>query len=495
MKKINLNNWESIFKNLEYFDKYHPSRPGLKLHFEVAKVLSNYSFKGVALHHILNRSFEISYYQGHFFGKQPGLFQETLKTVFRPLYKFVKFRLLAKHQRVLVEKKLGNKGKAGIEVTSLQERARKNWEPIARELGEENCVLIFSNEKKYNESNLPYEHILLNWYYGLSPYFYFLSKIPSLILDFYKIKKDYKLNKNFFVFSISFFNEQLMNFYAAYYAGKKFPLLLYYTGYDKGSQGAFAVPGFQKASVKTFTGIHWAIGHSDLPFILPLTADRILAWGDYQKKMLKTNHVNESNVLVVGSCKAVQISEELDWYPYRYKKFNFEFNLPLVSIMLSGMHEEKWYTIVERIIEAVNDINLVCRLHPSNKQNKVESLSQLRAQNFKLVGAEDIPFDECLINSDLVIVDISNAGFDAILNSKNLVVFNHSNYNEDRGILNEIINEGLAQEISSINSLVEYLNYMRSFDYSTSMIEEFINRYLAYTGKESAKLTKNKFLN
>ncbi len=186
--------------------------------------------------------------------------------------------------------------------------------------------------------------------------------------------------------------------------------------------------------VQSFVESHGALGHA-IGF-LPLTADRILVWGNAQKNKLVEWGCPEERILVSGRGRYSEF-QKLDPQAMKNKVCK-QFGLdPAKKIILlafppiskrRNLFEHLWRSIIEEALEAVKNVlssepaQFIIKLHPGD-QNQDQFEDWVRRNDFQNGGVITRHYEPLILTkaSDGVVVYMSTFAVDAFAMQKPVI--------------------------------------------------------------------------
>ena len=148
---------------------------------------------------------------------------------------------------------------------------------------------------------------------------------------------------------------------------------------------------------------------------LPITADKMLVWGQGSKRWFINNHEPESKLEVLGSPK-------MDHVRYAEPSLVTEKRLASILVIISSITLESDF--LETVREAFENIELDkievnIKLHPGNPKADraiVNSIFKNSNVKYKVLHFENLT--SCLMMSDAVLLTTSSVGIEAIIHNK-----------------------------------------------------------------------------
>ncbi len=193
-----------------------------------------------------------------------------------------------------------------------------------------------------------------------------------------------------------------------------------------------------------------------------IIADAILVNGNYWKGRLLKFFPYPEKIWITGltrfeGCQENNFSQSLR-YPRNKKLVVFATGHDLFPAPLEIMREEKQEQInaVFQAVRKMDDVYLVVKLHPFEKDYASYRRSAVEAQLSEFALIRDIEMVDLLSRSDLVITYLSAAGYEAILLNKNVIFLEESSKFMGQDCWN-LKSYGTAFSVKNLSDLEGYI--------------------------------------
>jgi hypothetical protein len=262
---------------------------------------------------------------------------------------------------------------------------------------------------------------------------------------------------------------------------------------DRGASGAPLVGAARQRGVPTLTIAHCPVGRTFGRTFLPLNADRLLVWGDYQRDVFEELGLAADRIAVVG-CPGVDAasSAPLREAAGRHLRALGVADRPRLVLVVTGpMRDEwraAWFAEVMRAARQLADAAFVVRVHPSERaafyRDRAEALD-----NVAVLENGDAGLEETLSAVDAVVVHGSSIGLDALVHRKELFILDCLPFT--LGTMREVAESGAAVRVGEGQELTEALrvagNGSDGVAARRAAGRAFVNRFLAAYGDEAAQ--------
>ncbi len=188
--------------------------------------------------------------------------------------------------------------------------------------------------------------------------------------------------------------------------------------WDRNPIGSVLCAALSSRGVPTFTLVHGAFGAQNQGGFLPLGARFVLTWGDIHTELLRGAGVPAERLIPVGVFEPRPVRRRLDdaGRAARLEQLGADPGKPVVVVgltCLAASERRVWADILGELANRLPEFVVLGRLHPSNSRASFAELlqenSRLRLVDDRLLNAK-----QTLELADLVVVDSSSFGFDAI---------------------------------------------------------------------------------
>lgn len=266
-------------------------------------------------------------------------------------------------------------------------------------------------------------------------------------------------------------------------------LLLYDQGVWWGGLALVA----EQMGIPSFTFTHGAFGAYSASDFAPLNARYILAWGDHQRELLARGGVDEKRILVTGyprfDSSMVRRRVRDDMAPEPAVK-------PAILVgftTLAQGHRHVWSQSLIELHRLLPEYRLVCRLHPSTKTRR-EQFKELteHGEGLTVTESHEMSLNDCISESEAVLVHTSTLALDALLMGKPLFVYD----SYDSGVMDvsyDMVEQGAAVYATTAKEMAarirEYLGNNQKREDLISRGREFTRKSVSYVGQEAVRRT------
>jgi hypothetical protein len=375
-----------------------------------------------------------------------------------------------------------------IEALSNESRLRGLWLPLAEKLGKENCILIVPRNDMVNEySNfnvISINNLKLNrWFYSR---LYFAKNYLKWYKKVKIIKKEYiYLNANFQIEIILTLLTQISLIEKTDWFCQKYHPKSYVSIWDWYYFGSVFCTVFKRYNIPTYTFVHGAIGKNSVDEFIPLNAQYVFTWGNYSSNLFIDNGISKERVLQVGIQRIKQCVtiSELKIVEIK-KRFNINIEQKILLLAFTAVITESWKKDINRLFELLPDYFFICRPHPSTELFVLAQFIPADKNHIMILSPEQLTLEKCISVSDVVVVDSSTAGFDAIVQNKPVFVLDSNQNSGLQDVMIDAIENNAAIHCKTVTKLI---NYLKSFDDDVSngidndfnkSQKEFINNYI-----------------
>ena len=289
------------------------NRPDLYVKHELQENFKNENFRNVRISKIIASNITQSYlsFEKKKFNLVKELFSIFYLIFIRDLYVFVKFYFR-------IKKRIDSNNQIIIEAISDESRLRGFWLPIAKKYKKDGCLIITENLHVYNKYSsefnviIPYKFSFLLW---IKSRCYILLRL----FKFYRLAKVQDNYTHFFALRIRIVADiiyQINSVVRADKVVKNYRPISFLTIWDLYPIGAVFCNVFSSYKLPSVTFIHGSIGIKSLIEFIPLNADYIISWGNYNTNLLKSNGINSKKILECGCPRMTEYvlakKEEID---------------------------------------------------------------------------------------------------------------------------------------------------------------------------------------
>jgi hypothetical protein len=262
---------------------------------------------------------------------------------------------------------------------------------------------------------------------------------------------------------------------------------------DRGASGAPLVGAARRRAVPTLTITHCPVGRTFGRTFLPLNAERLLVWGDYQRDVFEELGLPADRIAVVG-CPGMEAASPADRNETAGRRLG-ALGVPdrprRVLVVTGPMRDDwraTWFDEVTSAARQLRDAAFVVRVHPSERaafyRERAGTLDNVVVLENAAAG-----LDETLSAVDAVVVHGSSIGLDALVHGKELFILDCLPFT--LGTMREVAESGAAVRVGSSPELAAALR--EAWDGSDAgearraAGRAFVDRFLAAYGSEAAQ--------
>jgi len=370
-----------------------------------------------------------------------------------------------------------------VEAISDDKRINGFWLPIVENYDFSKVILVADNISIYEKYSNHFKVQLLikfdifDWINSrifvirfIFRNFYFLFFRKSL---FYPISSIQIIN----IFILQINTVTKFKWLVKKFAPKGF--LTFWDWYDIGSAGTSV---FKSKGLPTFTFIHGAAGKESLKEFIPLNADYIFSWGKYHTESLCDLGIDRKKILQCG-CQRME-----DFSSNAVEKPNEKGNSML--ILMTAMIDSCFIDdILDIVILYSLDCSISIRLHPSTKLRDLDK--NLQTLDVHYLTTDDESIEVSISKSDIIIVDTSTAGFDAINMDKPVFVIDSAPIKRPQDIMDDIVNYGAAIFCSSAKDFdINFQKYQTDPEFRSQLAinrKKFVNDFICDYGDQATE--------
>ena len=262
------------------------------------------------------------------------------------------------------------------------------------------------------------------------------------------------------------------------------------TEYDRNDHWSPLVLSACLLGIPTLTMVHGVMGERAVGFT-PVLADKILCWGEMQRRQLIEGGERRAEIIVVG---CPRLTRELSVTSAEAKtKLGLPADKPAILLGTTPVSKHDCLAIAETFCAAVANIaqvSSIVRLHPSERLETYESVIH-RYPNVRFFQNADSMLDESLAAADIVVVPNSGLGSDALVKRRLVIALDLPNMPLGHG--RDLIDRAGCPRASSSESLREIVPKLLADSPNRHACETaretFVADFIAYFGKEAAKQT------
>lgn len=257
------------------------------------------------------------------------------------------------------------------------------------------------------------------------------------------------------------------------------------TDYDRNQQWSCLVLAARRLGIPTVTLVH-GVMHDDAIGYSPVLADRIVCWGEFdRKKLIAAGEPPEK--VVIGGCPRLSRELSADAVKSR-EKLSLDQNKPVV--MFATSPEMQRLTLTESFCAAVarlDFLSAVVRLHPAENMADYESVAR-RYSGVRFFENSSATLDEFFAAADVVVVHSSGVGSDALVKGRLAIVLDFEA--QPVGHAADLIRYAGCPHARTSEELAEILRRMLLEDACrrslTLTAERFVERFCSFYAEESA---------
>jgi hypothetical protein len=463
--------------------------PERKLVQAVKNIVRDDVFRSVRLGDVLGSSITVSSWHGSFTTNPPSRFSPAGSS----LYYLWGKQLRAFGKRIRPESLPA--GRICIEILSSELRFKRFWQPIVEQLGADRCLFVLANRRLRLELPSSYvtvalDEIPVDWSdlrrWLLPRYARWRQQLKNATTDFGLNTSSVKQLLNILIV-------QTIRISASHELGKGLQPTAFLSTWDQSSIGAPLCAALRSQGIPTYTLVHAAIGRQSLPEFVPLNAQYVMVWGETQRELFLDAGVEDSRIIVTG-CQRSRLGtlpqREVNEQNLQRLGLSSEKRTIVVSFTLL-MHDQWsiWVQAVCQFANALPDIQVVCRLHPSHQRADYATLAD--TVQLRVIESSVLNLEECIAIADAVIVDSSTSGFDALLQGKLVAVLDPYPTPKNQDVMLEVIESNSCLYSRSPIDLAEQLKHLWSDDAELDLLRKratsFISRYISAYDEEAAE--------
>lgn len=319
-------------------------------------------------------------------------------------------------------------GRVWVPAGGQQDRSLRVWEPLARALGPEECLVVAvgRSQRPHLPPELP--HVILQeqpaaW---LATRRWLLARLGRWLRGLAALCADMGFAPAARWRLAAHLVEQ---------AGKLAPVLhlqarvqprAVVVNWDRDPVGAALCAVLASRGVPTFTLVHGAFGSQNRAGFLPLAARYVLTWGEVQSDLLRQAGVPAERLIPVGVFEPRPVRRRLDPTARnrRLAELGADPGLPVVVVGLTCLPAAErplWARLLNELRHRLPGHVILARLHPSNPRAHFAGLLE-ESPRLRLVDDRTLRAKETLELADEVVVDSSSFGFDALQHQIPVVV-------------------------------------------------------------------------
>jgi len=261
---------------------------------------------------------------------------------------------------------------------------------------------------------------------------------------------------------------------------------------DRGASGAPLVGAARRLGVPTLTILHCPAGSTFGRTFLPLNADRLLVWGEYQREVFQEFGLPAHRIAIVG-CPGMErpASADTRGAADRLRALGVPDRRRRVLALTGPMRDEwrsAWFREIVHAARRLPEAAFVVRVHPSERaafyRSRVDGLD-----NLAVLENAAARLDETLSAVDAVVVHGSSVGLDALVHGKDLFVLDCLPFT--LGTMREVLAAGGAARAASGSELAAALagawKELSPAEARRRAGRAFVERFLAAYGDEAAR--------
>lgn len=477
------------------FGDVAPDRPELRLAAAVRQIVAGDAFQGVPLARVLGAALTPRYWADGFTIRAP---RPTAGLARRVYYLWLRERALAVRGRPRRRRISLPEGRVAIEVVSVEPRSRNLWEPVARQLGRERTVLVLAHRHLRASLSPDYPAIAMDempidWPACRA---WLRPRLPRWEAALADVRREFDLAPGAEVEIGNTLIVQAMRIAEVLALGRALAPRSFLTLWDHGPFGAPLCASLRALGVPTHTVVHGAVGRQSMMDFTPLNADRVLVWGEVQRRLFVDAGVAPSRIVVVG-CQRLRMAHETELHGGEraalLRRFGLQASGPVVVVgftVLDANRRLAWACAVREMHDALPEAVLLCRLHPSEKPASYAHLL-VQGPRLAVIGGDALALEATLALADAVVVDSSTLGFDAVVHRRVVAVFDPYPTPKAQGVMPEVVAAGAALYARSPAELAQALRSVWGDAAAGAALrvrgDMFVRKYVAAFGDEAAQ--------
>ena len=372
-----------------------------------------------------------------------------------------------------------------VEALSDDKKLNGFWLPVAQCLKKDKVVLLTESMSVYTAYADKFD-VIVPTKFSVADWLKSRVLILRVLITFlFNNTKDHPLSIQPFnnIAIVNLLVEQINRVIKLQWIAKNVHPKGYLSIYDWYPLGSAACTAFRKYKIPTLTFIHGAVGKQSLIDFTPLNADYIISWGKHNTRTLIEYGNITAKQIIEGGCPRM--------YPYfdtpteKENKANKTILILLTSTITDNFKED---------IDAIgstykNNFDLEVRLHPS--MSAKEFKSEFTNTLFTITDSSKETIEESIGRGDIIVVNSSTAGFDAINKDKMVFVLDSAAIPKTQDIMLDACEAEAATFCSSFSVFeAKFNDYLNSADLRHFYQEKrrlFVNDYVAYFGEDAAR--------
>jgi hypothetical protein len=260
------------------------------------------------------------------------------------------------------------------------------------------------------------------------------------------------------------------------------------TDHDRARLPSCLVLAAKSLGIPTFTLQHGAMGEHAAGFV-PVIADGMFCWGELPQRIM-TEAGQDPAKLAIGGCP--RLTRELLAEPQAVRgRLKIDPSGRVVMLGTSPVPPSQRRLLATWFCEAVyqlDGVSGIVRLHPSEKLAFYADIAR-EFPRVQFMDNSQMTLDESLAASDVVVVQSSGLGSDALVNRRLVVVVEIPDAPLGHG--KDLIEQAGCPRAASVEELAAWLRGLL-FDAEArrrhfAAAERFVEKFCAYFGRESAE--------
>jgi CDP-Glycerol:Poly(glycerophosphate) glycerophosphotransferase len=469
------------------------SRADIDFLKELKILLKNERYSDILLTNVLGTNVTLTFWMGRLTQKPRKRYRLILLYLYflfiKDIFKYIKSgfsKSNSKDNTILTDKII-------IEAQSHESRIKNLWFPVAKKLGKERCLVLTSNDQYTEyESELNYIHLdnikLNNWLYSR---FYILKNAIRWYRKIGRLKLAFPfLNKRFRLEIILILIIQINNIEKVEYFRKKYTPKSYVSIWDWYYLGSAFCSVLKKYRTPTFTFVHGAIGKNSMREFAPLNAQYVFTWGNYSSKLFLERGTPKDCIFSVGIQRIQKFKTKLESEVSKIKStWKINPDQTIILLAFTSVITDRWKNDIQQLFKLIPDFFFICRPHPSTKLSLINQLIPSDKNNIIILTSKQISLEDCISISDLVIVDSSTAGFDAIIQEKPVFVLDSNEPPKFQDVMLDAIENEAAVLCKNVDELCGQLKNLEIQNGSISVFDKkrsaFVKDYIHAYGNEA----------
>ena len=433
---------------------------------DIRQAVGTDAFDGLAIERLVNASMYLLGRQGRL---APGGCRFTAavgnlgRTLVHPRGLAAGLGLTRRHDLAALQ------GRTWIVALGVQDRVRKLWEPLARALGPDKCVLISPARKLLGKlpADLPQvalDEIPSRWW---STRAWVLTRLAHWRRGLRRIGAERGFAAAAHWQLAAALAEQVGTAAAALALARILQPRAAIVVWDQDPLGSAVCAAMKRVGRPSLTLVHGALGRQNLPYFAPILATHAVVWGELQKQMFQERGVPADRIVCAGlfdprPAPAVLSVAEREARLRRLGAAPSSRHVVVVGLTcLRKPEHAAWGSLAQELSRLLPGSLILCRLHPSNdRASFAESLAE--HDRLRILDDRMMSSAETLDLADAVVVDSSSLGFDALQRGLPVVVIDPPDGSGYFALMLEAVQAGAALYARDTAQLAAHLDHLRT---------------------------------